>query len=132
MSGPRDFLKKAEHARRQGGGTDLGNYRVPAPIPMGTSNPEPRAGTTQPGARVAPMPVQPMQAAPTGKSAAQTPPGVPGAASKPDGRSFASTAPQQAAPQTERIIAPQPVGGHALYRELMRSHDRMGTRHIRN
>ena len=43
MSGPRDFLKKAEHARRQGGGTDLGNYRVPAPIPMGTSDPEPRA-----------------------------------------------------------------------------------------
>lgn len=27
---------------------------------------------------------------------------------------------------------PRPVGGHALYSELMRSHDRMGTRHIKN
>ena len=27
-------------------------------------------------------------------------------------------------------IAPQPIGGHSIYRELMRSHDRMGTRHI--
>ena len=26
---------------------------------------------------------------------------------------------------------PRPVGGHALYRELMRSHDRMGTRHLK-
>lgn len=26
---------------------------------------------------------------------------------------------------------PRPVGGHALYSELMRSHDRMGTRHLR-
>ena len=27
---------------------------------------------------------------------------------------------------------PRPVGGHALYSELMRSHDRMGTRHIKS
>ena len=26
---------------------------------------------------------------------------------------------------------PRPVVGHALYSELMRSHDRMGTRHIK-
>ena len=26
---------------------------------------------------------------------------------------------------------PRPVGGHALYSELMRSHDRMGTRHLK-
>ena len=32
--------------------------------------------------------------------------------------------------QTMRI-APQPIGGHALYRELMRSHDRMGTLHVK-
>lgn len=30
----------------------------------------------------------------------------------------------------ERHAAPQPAG-HALYRELMRSHDRMGTRHVK-
>lgn len=35
------------------------------------------------------------------------------------------------APQpVEYRIAPQPIGGHGIYRELMRSHDRMGTRHI--
>lgn len=30
----------------------------------------------------------------------------------------------------EYRIAPQPMGGHNIYRELMRSHDRMGTRHL--
>lgn len=37
-------------------------------------------------------------------------------------------APRAQAPA--RRIAPQPVGGHAIYRALMRSHDRMGTRHL--
>lgn len=27
-------------------------------------------------------------------------------------------------------IMPKPIGGHGIYRELMRSHDRMGTQHI--
>lgn len=29
-----------------------------------------------------------------------------------------------------RVPVAQNIGGHAIYRELMRSHDRMGTRHI--
>lgn len=28
------------------------------------------------------------------------------------------------------VAVPQPVGGHAIYRNLMRSHDRMATRHV--
>ena len=36
--------------------------------------------------------------------------------------------PEPAAP-TPRT-APRPAGGHALYSQIMRSHDRMGTRHL--
>lgn len=34
-------------------------------------------------------------------------------------------------PPMEYRIAPRPIGGHSIYRNLMRSHDRMGTRHIK-
>ena len=30
----------------------------------------------------------------------------------------------------QRVAVPQPIGGHGLYRELMRSHDRVHTRHL--
>ena len=44
----------------------------------------------------------------------------------------APTAPTAVTAPTEPVRpAPQPAaGGHALYRQLMRSHDRMGTRHL--
>lgn len=44
----------------------------------------------------------------------------------------AAIAPQSPAdpPPESRAAAPKPAGSHALYRELMRSHDRMGTRHL--
>ena len=35
-----------------------------------------------------------------------------------------------AAPTPAPTPAPRPTGGHALYTGLMRSHDRMGTRHL--
>ena len=38
--------------------------------------------------------------------------------------------PEPAPNARTRRVVPQPVGGHAIYRELMRSHDRMGTRHL--
>ena len=41
-----------------------------------------------------------------------------------------SPTPEPAPVPPERRVAPQPIGGHALYRALMRSHDRMGTRHL--
>ena len=65
----------------------------------------------QASAPVRPAPIQPTPAAPvTPAPAPQSPP-------------------PPAAPAPARPPAPQP--GHALYRELMRSHDRMGTRHLR-
>ena len=59
-------------------------------------------------------------------------------------RNHAPAAPARPAPAPQPAVpAPQPPakppvegraeprsGGHALYRELMRSHDRMGTRHL--
>ena len=38
--------------------------------------------------------------------------------------------PEPALSTPSRRVVPQPIGGHAIYRELMRSHDRMGTRHL--
>lgn len=70
-----------------------------------------RLGMPDAPVQPAPMPVTP---------AAQAAPSTPTAP-------IASTTPASA-PQP----VPRPVGGHALYSELMRSHDRMGTRHIRN
>lgn len=37
-----------------------------------------------------------------------------------------------ARPDAPRVPVPRPAGGHALYSQLMRSHDRMGTRHLPN
>lgn len=37
---------------------------------------------------------------------------------------------EAAPPEPARTVAPQPAGGHALYRALMRSHDRVNTRHL--
>ena len=34
-------------------------------------------------------------------------------------------------PAPARQVAPRPAGGHALYSQVMRSHDRMGTRHLK-
>ncbi len=48
------------------------------------------------------------------------PAGIPEAPARPAG-------PQAAAGPVSR-----PAGGHALYSQLMRSHDRMGTRHLPN
>ena len=38
---------------------------------------------------------------------------------------------RQNAPAPNASPVPRPAGGHALYSELMRSHDRMGTRHVK-
>ena len=42
----------------------------------------------------------------------------------------APVAPVAPAPRVSQPV-PRPVGGHALYSEVMRSHDRMGTRHLK-
>lgn len=90
MTGPRDFLKRAESNRRMEIGQKPQSFQ-PAPMPIQqNSRPENFPMTDEPmqESRSAPMPM-------------------------------------------EYRIVPQPIGGHSIYRELMRSHDRMGTRHIR-
>ena len=51
-------------------------------------------------------------------------------ASPPQGTSTSPVAPTPPVAPVQPV--PRPVGGHALYSELMRSHDRMGTRHIKS
>lgn len=60
----------------------------------------------------APAPADPGIAAPAARNA--DPPG-------------AQALPKEGAAQA---AAPRPAGGHGLYSQLMRSHDRMGTRHL--
>ena len=89
-----------------------------------------RPGATPPGANPArtpaPAPIQPPQTA----TVPQTTPALQ-AAPAPQTTPVPQTAPvSQAAPVPQAAPAPRP-GGHALYSELMRSHDRMGTRHVK-
>ncbi len=68
-------------------------------------------------------------------------PSPPATASEPNAPRTPAPAPIPAAPIPPPQPMPQPVaqtapvprpgGGHALYSELMRSHDRMGTRHVK-
>jgi len=53
------------------------------------------------------------------------PPTAPAPATMPSQPPAPSPAPSPATPP-----APAPTRGHALYTQLMRSHDRMGTRHV--
>ena len=73
----------------------------------------PRASTAQQARRVEPMP------APKAEQPSQR-----------QAPSRAEGGEDQLQRQTMRL-SPQPIGGHALYRELMRSHDRMGTLHVK-
>ena len=58
--------------------------------------------------------------APVGGTAPAAPPAAPETAARPS------------APQAAPGPVPRPARGHALYSQLMRSHDRMGTRHLPN
>ncbi len=109
MSHPREILNRIERRRRHA--QPLSNApRTPAPIaPAAPVAPIAPAAPVAPAVPVPPLtPVQPTSPVQPAAQVSQTP---------------------QAAPVQP---VPRPVGGHALYSELMRSHDRMGTRHIKS
>lgn len=102
MSNPREVMQKIR--RRQQAGQPTANApRTPAPMPASPVQP------VAPIPRVSPAPVQSTSPAP------------------------APVAPVQPNPPSADQPAARPIphSGHALYSELMRSHDRMGTRHLK-
>ena len=100
MSHPREILNRIERRRRHA--QPLSNApRTPAPAPVAPVVPTPPAPPAQPTSPVA---------------------------STPQGTSTSPVAPTPPVAPVQPV--PRPVGGHALYSELMRSHDRMGTRHV--
>lgn len=115
MTGPRDIIRQAANQRRQAERQPV--QHVPAPAPM-----QPRAAV--------PADPQPARQSPQ-VSQWRTPPLM---QTQNDGKRTPAAEKQEvgedaSAAGTRRPV-PQNIGGHAIYRELMRSHDRMGTRHI--
>ena len=120
MNGPRDLIHKA--ARQRASAAGVQTERIPAPAPMHFQN----------------APQEPAQ--PAGRRAAQEAARVPASPVSnwrmPPLTSEPSTAArdmptQQPATSGEHYrIVPRNIGGHTIYRDLMRSHDRMNTRHI--
>ena len=104
MSQPRQILRRIQRQQRQKAAAphSLAGF-PPHPSPPATAS-EPNAPRTPAPAPIPTAPVPPPQPMP--QPVAQT-------------ASVSQTAP-----------VPRPGGGHALYSELMRSHDRMGTRHL--
>lgn len=110
MSHPRELLKRArtQQARR----TPPEPTRVPAPAPVAQVAP---TAPTAPVASVAPVaPVAPVTSV---TPIAPQPSAIP-------------ANPPRPAPAVQPAPVPRPAG-HALYSELMRSHDRMGTQHLK-
>lgn len=121
MSHPREILSRIQRrqARRDALHT-LGAPRVPAPAPaVGLSPAAPlipnHASTPSPSAPVSPPTPVPSTPIPNPSSAPST------------------VIPNPVPTPTQAPVQPsaRPVAGHALYSELMRSHDRMGTRHLK-
>lgn len=118
MTGPGDIIRQASARRNT---VPQKPYApVPAPAPMAPVN----------------MPMVPASGASvpdTQKSQAsqwRIPPLMP-SVSESGTRPVADRQTDESVRQDRTFRAvPQNIGGHAVYRELMRSHDRMGTRHI--
>ena len=114
MTGPRDIIRQAS-ARRSA--TPQNNHApapmTPAPLPMTSAAGASAAETRK--TQVAQWRTPPLM---TPVSAAET------------GSIGKRTADEQTRQEQIFRAVPQNIGGHAVYRELMRSHDRMGTRHI--
>ena len=100
-----------------------------------------RAPLPRQGRNVAPSPVAPAPfpatAAPPANLQADAIPraddSVPSAVPTPSTQAPAApahVAPAEAPSQASPGIPPRPARGHALYSQIMRSHDRMGTRHL--
>jgi len=115
MTGPKDIIRRASMQHRQEDRTPA--ERAPAPAPMQV--------------RQAPF-VQPTaQMRTSGAMERQMPPLSAGF--KENVRAAAPETGEQgspAKPAVERRPVPQNMGSHAIYSGLMRSHDRMGTRHL--
>lgn len=109
MSHPREILSRIQRRQAHRDALrSLGAPRVPAPAPAGGLSP------------VTPIPTTASTSASSMPIPSPTPaPAMP--ASLP--------APMPAPAPIQPPVRPAP--GHALYSELMRSHDRMGTRHIK-
>ena len=100
-----------------------------------------RAALPRQGRNAAPTPVAPAPfpatAAPSANLQADAIPRaddpVPSAVPSPSTQAPASPAPvvpAEAPSHASPGIPPRPARGHALYSQIMRSHDRMGTRHL--
>ncbi|MDO4867119.1 MAG: hypothetical protein Q4C10_11245 [Clostridia bacterium] len=92
---------------------------TPAPAPAAAIPPTPAPASRSAPAPAIPNPTPASFTAPAPFPARETP--------------AAHSEPQADAPglgEARPRMVPRPVGGHALYSELMRSHDRMGTRHL--
>ena len=108
MNDPRQLLTRARMHKNR---TVLVRPDIrPAPAPTPTSVP-PMANLSANPAPSAPSPV-PAGPSTTNSGPVPTPP-----------------APAPAAPPAGMTTA-RPAGSHALYSQIMRSHDRMGTRHL--
>lgn len=123
MAGPRDLIHRAA-SRRTSETEDAYAERIPAPIQMS----RPLQPPVQPERRN----IVQTPPAPGISQAAnwRTPPLMPGTFPVQEGRAaHEHREPAEHSEDSYRIV-PRDIGGHAIYRDLMRSHDRMGTRHI--
>ena len=131
MNNPQEIMARIRRSRRQTSPPSRAGTPVPAPAPMtppsgqpARSTPAPVAfATSFPAASAPPTPTTPAPAAFAARPPQAAVPVPPPAEEAPAGP---GSAPGGDRP---RLVS-RPVGGHALYSELMRSHDRMGTRHI--
>lgn len=127
MDNPRALINRARAARRRADAIKTPSNPAPAPVlPTNlytgrTEMPVPRPFSGTDGGRRESAPAFPRGA---GR--------IPGIAPSP-ARPTQNPAPVEAggAPEAPRAAAPASAGGHAIYRELMRSHDRMGTQHLK-
>ena len=132
MNNPREIMARIRRNRRQESPASHTAATIPAPAPMTPLS----ALTTVEPARSAPTPaafVPPVSTTPAPTAFPAQPPATPSrtAVPVPSPTAEAPAVSGRAAPDGDRPrLVSRPVGGHALYSELMRSHDRMGTRHL--
>ena len=113
MIGPRDIIRQAMDQRRHQVSDPVERIAAPIPVQVKRTNSIPaEQGVSQVSQWRTPPLMQPGQILPQPASGMQT------------------EAAEQARNIERRVPVAQNIGGHTIYRELMRSHDRMGTRHI--
>ena len=110
MTGPRDIIRQASTQRDMS--LQTADRRLPAPVPMAAATVEHNPKAKSQVSQWRTPPLMQMSAEPV-QEIRHTPEMT-----------------QQAENHEARRAVAQNIGGHAIYRELMRSHDRMGTRHI--